>query len=207
MPKKARITKELVLDRALDMLVRDGYGSLSITAIAQDIGCSTQPLSWHFGTMENLRKELAAHALSHADAKMRPNSDDGFTAFTEVGAAYLDIAFDEPNLFRFLYLDGSSGCCVGGLEALVETTDNAALVASVAAELGLSEDRAADYLRNAIVFAHGLASLVASGVVKTTREQARKMMDEAGYAFLEQAGGDVAATRRRANRLAEGSGR
>ena len=207
MPKKARITKELVLDRALDMLVRDGYGSLSITAIAQDIGCSTQPLSWHFGTMENLRRELAEHALSHADAKMRPKSDDGFTAFTEVGAAYLDIAFDEPNLFRFLYLDGSNGYCVGGLEALVETTDNAELVARVAAELKLSEDRAADYLRNAIVFTHGMAALIASGVVKTTREQARKMVDEAGYAFLAQIGGDVVATRRRANRLAKGGGR
>ena len=204
MPKGARITKELVLDRALDMLVHNGYRSLSITAIAQDIGCSTQPLSWHFGTMENLRQELAEHALAYADAKMRPSADDGFTAFTEVGAAYLDIAFNEPNLFRFLYLDGSNGYCIGGLEALVETTENAALVARIASELGLSEERAADYLRNAIVFTHGIASLVASGVVKTTREQARAMVDEAGYAFLAQAGGDVAAARRRENHLAEG---
>ena len=206
MPRKPRITKEIVLDHALRMLVRDGYASLSITAIAQDIGCSTQPLSWHFGTMENLRRELAGHALAYADAKMRPSSNDGFAAFAEVGAAYLDIAFDEPNLFRFLYLDGSSGYCVGGLEALVGTADNAALAARLAVDLGLSEDSAAGYMRSAIVFTHGVAALVASGVMEATRDEARAMVDEAGYAFLAQAGGDVAAARRRENRLAEGVG-
>lgn len=207
MPRKPRITKEIVLDHALRMLVRDGYASLSITAIAQDIGCSTQPLSWHFGTMENLRRELAEHALAYADAKMRPCSGDGFTAFTEVGAAYLDIAFDEPNLFRFLYLDGSSGYCVGGPGALAGAADNAELSARIAAELGISQDSAATYLRSAIVFTHGLAALVASGVMEATKEEARAMADEAGYAFLAQAGGDVAAARRRGNRLAEGVGR
>ena len=204
MPRKPHITKGLVLDRALDMLVRDGYGSLSITAIAQDIGCSTQPLSWHFGTMDNLRRALAEHALAYADAKMRPSSDGGFEAFAEVGAAYLDIAFDEPNLFRFLYLDGSSGYCVGGLDALVGAADNAELVAGIAEDLDLSQDSAADYLRNAIVFTHGIAALVASGVMKASKEQAREMVNEAGYAFLAQVGGDADAARQRENSLVEG---
>ena len=206
MPKKPRITKELVLDKALAMLVRDGYGSLSITAIARDIGCSTQPLSWHFGTMDNLRRALADHALAYADAKMRPSSDDGFEAFAEVGAAYLDIAFDEPKLFRFLYLDGSSGYSVGGLDALAGAPDNAELVARIASDLGLAMDSAAEYLRNTIVFTHGIAALVASGVMEMDKEQARKMVDDAGYAFLAQAGVDADAARRRGNELAE-SGR
>lgn len=204
MPRSARITKELVLEHALRMLVRDGYASVNIKALAQDIGCSTQPLSWHFGTMENLRKELAVYALAYADGKMRPASDSAFEAFTEVGAAYLDIAFDEPLLFRFLYLDGSGGYCVGGPESLAGSAENAELSRGIAAELGISEEQAALYLRNAIVFAHGVASLAASGVMDVTRQQARDMVDEAGYAFLAQAGADVSAARGRANRLAEG---
>lgn len=207
MPRRPRVTKELILEHALRMLVRDGYGSLGITAIAQDIGCSTQPISWHFGTMENLRQALADHALAYADAKMRPSSDDGFEAFTEVGAAYLDIAFDEPLLFRFLYLDGGSGYCAGGLDGLASAPNNAELTGRIAAELGLAEDRAVEYLRNVIVFTHGIAALTASGVMGTTKEQARALVDEAGYAFLSAAGGDVAAARRRDNRLAEGGGR
>lgn len=56
------------------------------------------------------------------------------------------------------------------------------------------------------MFTHGIAALVASGVMEIDKEQARKMVNDAGYAFLAQAGGDADAARRRGNELAE-SGR
>ena len=48
MPSSPKIPKELILEYALKMLIRDGYAALNIKALAKEIGCSTQPISWHF---------------------------------------------------------------------------------------------------------------------------------------------------------------
>lgn len=72
-----------------------GYSALNITALAKEIGCSTQPISWHFGNMDGLRKELSKYALSYANDKMRSSYNNGIEAFANVGIAYVNIAFDE----------------------------------------------------------------------------------------------------------------
>lgn len=63
MGRKTRISKEIILRKALEMLIRDGYSSINIKTLSKEIGCSTQPLVWHFGNMEGLRNALAEYAL------------------------------------------------------------------------------------------------------------------------------------------------
>ena len=104
MARKIQISRERILQIALEMLIDGGYQSINIKSLANEIGCSTQPISWHFGHMGGLRKALADYALAYANAKMRSASSKGLAAFTNVGAAYIDIAFDEPKLFQYLYL-------------------------------------------------------------------------------------------------------
>lgn len=66
---RTQIPKEAILKAALRKLIRDGYSSLNIKSIAEEIGCSTQPISWHFGNMETLRRALAEFALNYAMRK------------------------------------------------------------------------------------------------------------------------------------------
>lgn len=44
---------------------------------------------------------------------MKPMSKNSVTAFTEIGSAYIDIAFDMPHLFKYLYLNEGSDYCAG----------------------------------------------------------------------------------------------
>ena len=67
MARKTQISKEVILEAALKMLIRDGYSAINIKTLSKAIGCSTQPLVWHFDNMEGLRKALADHALKDAD--------------------------------------------------------------------------------------------------------------------------------------------
>ncbi len=55
MARKTTISKEVILDAALKMLIRDGYASVNVKTLAAEIGCSTQPIVWHFENMEGLR--------------------------------------------------------------------------------------------------------------------------------------------------------
>ena len=49
MPPKIQIPKEKILRTGLDLVIREGYEVINIKRLAQEIGCSTQPISWSFG--------------------------------------------------------------------------------------------------------------------------------------------------------------
>ena len=66
MARKTQISREVILEAALKMLIRDGYAAVNIKTLSKEIDCSTQPLVWHFGNMEKLRKALAEYALDYA---------------------------------------------------------------------------------------------------------------------------------------------
>ena len=65
MARKTQISREIILYTAFQMLIRDGYNTINITSLAREIGCSTQPIAWHFGNMEGLRAALLQHCLDY----------------------------------------------------------------------------------------------------------------------------------------------
>ncbi len=62
MARKVTISREVILDAALKILIRDGYAGVNVKTLAKEIGCSTQPIVWHFENMDGLRLALSAHA-------------------------------------------------------------------------------------------------------------------------------------------------
>lgn len=190
MPSSPKIPKETILQHALDMLIQDGYSSINIKALAKRIGCSTQPISWHFGNMENFRSALTEYALNYANKKMI-SALEGISAFSNMGIGYIDIAFDEPNLFRYLYMSGESGYHAGGFNILTTADANSAMIEQIAKQSGISADKANDFFRNTIIYTHGLACFVVSGLIKATKEELYEMVNQGAYGFMLQAGFDL----------------
>ncbi len=187
MPSSPKIPKETILKNALDMLIQDGYSSINIKSLAKRIGCSTQPISWHFGNMENFRNALTEYALNYANRKML-SASEGMSAFSNVGRGYIDIAFDEPNLFRYLYMSGESGYHAGGFEILTTVDANSVMVEQIAKQSGIPVDKVNDFFRNTIIYTHGLACFIVSGLIKATREEVYAMVNQGAYGFMLQAG-------------------
>ncbi len=188
MPTSPKIPKEVILKNALEMLIQHGYSSINIKTLAKKIGCSTQPISWHFGNMENFRSALTEYALQYANDKMLSPSQ-GLTAFFNVGIRYIDIAFDEPNLFQYLYMSGESKYCAGCFDILITGNANSAIIEQIAKQLSIPVDKVNDFFRNTIIYTHGLACFVASGLIKATKKElyamvkngAEKNMLQVGY--------------------------
>lgn len=199
--RKTEISKELILHEALQLLIREGYSAVNIKTLARQIGCSTQPIVWQFENMAGFRQALAEYALDYANRKMTPTSDNGFEAFTEVGAAYADIAFDEPELFKYLYLNGGSEYYIGELDMIAAMTDNRELVESIAETFTIHINDAAAYLTNSIIYSTGILSMIVSNVMKCDKEKAKQMIDSAGYAFLLQYGADITKAKEFGNKL------
>lgn len=189
MPSSPRIPKETILKHALEMLIRDGYSSLNIKNVAKEIGCSTQPISWHFGNMEGFRNALTEYALDYANQKML-SSAKGMSAFSNVGIEYVNLAFDEPNLFRYLYMSGDSGYHAGGFNVFTSVGENALMVEQIADQLGIPVENVGTFFRNTMIYTHGLACFIASGLVNATKEEINEMINSAAHSFLLQAGAD-----------------
>ena len=107
MARKVTISKEVILEAALKMLIRDGYSSVNVKTLASEIGCSTQPIVWHFENMEGLRIALAEYAMVYAAMKSASSFNSEVESVEFLGRAYVKMALKEPNLFRFLYLGES----------------------------------------------------------------------------------------------------
>ena len=135
MPSRPKIPKDMILQAALELLIENGYSNVTIKTVAERLDSSTQPVSWHFGNMDGFRKALAEYAVSYANEKLKPLSRNAVSAFSEIGNAYVDIAFDMPNLFRYLYLNEGSNYCMGTFEMLLEAINNQNLSSEIAAFL------------------------------------------------------------------------
>ena len=188
MARKTQISKDIILQSALNMLIRDGYSSINIKTLAKEIGCSTQPIVWHFENMEGLRTALAEYAREYANHKMCPTGDNAVAAFEQVGRAFVAIAVKEPNLFHFLNLNEKKGQSEESFGAIITNKNNAEMITNISEYLGISEERVGRYLQNTMIYAHGIATLVATNVIKATEEEMMAMINRAADAFLRQEG-------------------
>jgi AcrR family transcriptional regulator len=188
MPRSVQITKEKILTAALDVLIREGYSAVSIKSIARELNCSTQPIAWQFGNMDNMREALTKEAVTYANKKMMPTSTDCIEAFWQIGYGYINLAFDTPNLFRFVYMGESKNYCRGGFNSILTDKGNAVLIDKLYPYLNISKEQAEMLFQRMIVYTHGMVSLVVAGVLNCTKEQVYSIVKDFGSDLLSLTG-------------------
>ncbi len=188
MPRSVQITKEKILKAALDILIRDGYSAVNIKSIAKELECSTQPIAWQFGNMDSMREALTQEAVTYANQKMMPASTNCIEAFWQIGYAYINLAFDTPNLFRFVYMGESKNYCRGGFNSILTDRGNAVWIDKLYQYLNISREQADILFQRMIVYTHGIVSLVVAGVLNCTREQVRSIVKDFGSDLLSLTG-------------------
>lgn len=191
MPRSVQITKEKILIAALDILIRDGYSTVNIKSIAKELKCSTQPIAWQFGNMDNMREALTQEAVIYANQKMMPTSTNCIEAFWQIGYAYINLAFDTPNLFRFVYMGESKNYCRGGFNSILTDRGNTVLIDQLYQYLNISKEQADMLFQRMIVYTHGMVSLVVAGVLNCTKEQVYSIVKDFASDLLSLTGADL----------------
>ena len=62
MPPRAKITKEMVIDAAFEVAREAGAENINARTVAKKLNCSTQPVMYHFATIEELKEAAYAKA-------------------------------------------------------------------------------------------------------------------------------------------------
>ena len=184
MARKTTISKEMILETALKMLIRDGYQSVNIKTLAAELGCSTQPIAWHFENMDEMRRELAVFAEKYAESRIATETVNAAETFENMGRAYVHMAIYEPNLFKFLYLGERPISKPFTADSLSKVSNSHELISGIAAQTGLSEAQATSCIRNIVIYSHGLATMIATGVLKLDESEAMAMISEAANSFF-----------------------
>lgn len=158
MPAKTKVTKEMILDAAFEVARKTGAENINARTVSQKLNCSTQPVMYHFSTIEQLKR--AAYEKSdrfHSEYLMNiPRSQEG--AMLEIGLNYIRFSIEEPHLFRFLFQSGFA--VEHSLIELIDAEQLTPILSAMQAEMDLTIEQAKEVFVTLALFVHGYASMI-----------------------------------------------
>lgn len=170
MPKRPTTTREEMIEGAFRLIRREGFPAFTARKLADELGCSTQPIMYQFPNLKELR-DLVYERADRFHTEYLTADDD----FLEIGLRYIRFASEESNLFRFLFQSGRfDGANIRQLthEAVADS-----IVHVAAKDLEMTRERALDCFEVLFAMVHGYASLIANNAMEYDEEQLRKALD------------------------------
>lgn len=161
MPPKTRITKEMILDAAFEIVRREGIENVSARAVAKKLDCSTQPVMYNFPTAESLRKAVCKKADEFHMQYIMDVKNRFELPVLEIAVSYVRFAAEEPRLFKCLFQTGHFFSQT--IRDLIDDDAIKPVLESLAATLKSDVQYAKEYFFARYLMVHGLASLVADG--------------------------------------------
>ena len=178
MPKQ-KITKEMIIETAFEIVRKEGLENLLVKNIAAKLNCSVQPIYSYCANMEGVKQELVARTAKFIREYVaaRINKKDYFRS---TGRSYLKFAKDEPNLFQLYFLRQQPD---------VYTLDD--LYRKESSQLGISIEQAKALHLHMIIYVMGISAMAASTNIDVEGEDIQNQLDMAYNTFLAQLKGET----------------
>ena len=110
MPPKVKITKQEIIQTALELLRRNGDRAINARSLAHELDCSTQPIFSNFSTMEELQKSVINAAYELYLSFLHREAERGeYPTYKAYGMAYIRFAKEEKQLFKLLFMRDRTG--------------------------------------------------------------------------------------------------
>lgn len=101
MPPKVKITKEMIIDAAFEIARSEGAENINARTVSKKLGCSTQPVMYHFKTIEQLKKTVYVKADEyHSEYIANIQSEN---PMKDIGLNYIRFAETEKICFGFYF--------------------------------------------------------------------------------------------------------
>lgn len=174
MPTNVRITKDMILDTAFDIARSGGLEDVSNREIASRLGCSIRPIYYQFKNTDELKGELYAKIEKYFYTYLMDNMRDDIPPYKQVGINYIRFAREESHFFRILFMSETNLLPMGFVTK--DEDDFRKLAKFIKFSTKLSDDDIKTFHVRMWLFAHGIASLVASNTVVFSDTQIEKLL-------------------------------
>ncbi len=180
MPPKARITKEMVVEAAFEIARTKGAENINARTVSEKLGCSTQPVMYHFKTIEELKKAVYERADKYHSEYI--SDIHGEDPMKDIGLNYIRFAVKESNLFRFLFQSGSfSGT---NILDLIDAEEIQPIIGILSKEAEITMEQAKNVFRSVFVCVHGYASVFANNDMICDEESISNDLDLVLYGAI-----------------------
>ncbi len=184
MPPKVKVTREDIINAAVDIVRQHGAAAVNARAVAAHLNCSTQPVFSNFASMDELRLAVVKKADDMCMACMQREVESGqFPAYKAHGMGYIRFAKEEKELFRLLYMRDRSK------EIIPEETDlDRHMDALVYSNTGLMGADSKLFHLEVWAYVHGIAAMFATGFLDLDWALVSKMLTDAYQGLRKQYG-------------------
>ena len=171
MPAVKKVSKEAIVDAAVEVLREGGAAAINARSVAKKLGCSTQPIYLSFQNMDELKAAMTRRAIAlhtrHVRDSLRVHEDSDscysqYSRYSSYGMGFVKFAAEEKHLFRWLYLDGEQFAPYQDDVLLPE------IIAAMVSEYGYTEELAGKLHRDMAYYSYGLAILANTGHLNLT---------------------------------------
>lgn len=166
MPPRAKITRDMIIDAAFEIARNDGAETINARTVSKKLNCSTQPVMYHFKTIEELKKAVYARTDEFHSAYI--SDIQGQSPMKSIGLQYIRFGAEEKHLFRFLFQTNEfSGKSVSDLTSAQEVEP---IFAVIAKARNIPIEQARVIFKSLFLFAHGYASMFANNDMEYDEE-------------------------------------
>ncbi len=183
MPKQ-RITKEMVVDTAFELARHNGMEQVLVKNIAKELDCSVQPIYSYCKSMEGLRQDVFERVNLFIQKYVEAHMDKS-DLFRSTGQAYIQLAKEEPHLFKIFILHERKG--ISSLNELYQSETNPSVAGFIADKLNISMSRARRLHLNMLIYTIGIGTIFSVTTPGISTDEIFAQQEIAYEAFLKQA--------------------
>lgn len=174
MPPKVKVTREQIIEAAVELVRKSGADAINSRAVAKILGVSTQPIFSNYSSTDNLREDVRAYAADLSDKYIIEDMSSGvYPAYKAIGMGYIRFAQEEKELFKLLFM-----CDRSQMKPTDDTQEMEKSIDIVQENLGLDRDSAKMLHVEMWIFVHGIATMFATRYLEMDTETVSSMLTD-----------------------------
>lgn len=180
MPPKPIISKQDIINAAIQLVRDDGMDCVNARSLASALTCSTKPLFRIYKNMEELKSDIIAELDAYYNSFMECRMTENNRLLSQ-GIAYIEFARTEKMIFNTLFMnrtmEGSS------LQDIVHAEWNRRSIENAQAITGLSIEKAEMLFINIWLYSHGIATQIVSNGIDISLDTVTELLNNAFKQF------------------------
>ena len=175
MPPKVKFQKAEIIEAAVAITRERGIAAVTAREVGAVLGVSSRPLFTYFDTVEALKKAVWLYAKELYESYVK----EGLKAeipFLGVGQNYIHFAKEEPELYKFLFLNPPAEVKGSAMDALTLSQN---LARESLMRIYHMDSAAADkYFRDLWLVSYSLTTLIVTGECPYTDDEISALFTE-----------------------------
>ncbi len=175
MPPKVKFQKEEIIEAAVNITRKNGISAVTAREVGAALGVSSRPLFTYFDTVDDLKKAVWLYAKNLYEECVK-NGLKAEIPFLGVGQNYIRFAKEEPELYKYLFLnppENVNGSAMDGLKLSQDIVRE-----SLMNTYNMDGDTADKYFRDLWLVAYSITTLIVTGECPYTDEEISALFTE-----------------------------